>query len=192
MPRLGSPVAAKPPQPKAGRQREFIYALLDAARSSEILPYLRELPDGWFCLYRGEPADSLADVAPYIVQLEISGKPLQWIVEKGIGDSWGVLLTSQAPLEAVHRHFRKFLLVKDEEERTLYFRFYDPRVLRVFLTTCTPEEAKEFFGPVSRFLIEEAEDKLYAYSLRSTGANKERPHLLKREIQAYLQRVVTQ
>lgn len=190
MRRLGTPVTVNPPLRRSGRQIEFLYAVLDAARSPEILPWLKELPDGWMSLYRGEPADSLADVAPYIIQLDPAGEPLRHIIDKGIGDSWGILLTSPEPIETVHRHFRKFLMVKDEEERTLYFRFYDPRVLRIFLPTCTPEEAREFFGPISRFYIEESEEKLCVFSFHSSGAVKEKNHIDKPALARALQNAV--
>jgi hypothetical protein len=34
------------------------------------------------------------------------------------------------------------------------FRFYDPRVLSVFLPTCLPEQITEMFGPVTHFFVE--------------------------------------
>jgi hypothetical protein len=34
----------------------------------------------------------------------------------------------------------------------LIFRYYDPRVLRVYLPTCWPAEVSTFFGPVSAFI----------------------------------------
>lgn len=49
---------------------------------------------------------------------------------------------------------RQFLFVKDEDGKELYFRFYDPRILRLYLPTCTKTETAAFFGPVLRFLIE--------------------------------------
>jgi hypothetical protein len=168
MARLGNPISLQSSGPRV-RPREFIYSVLDAARSPEVLAHLRQLDQGWACLYRGELADSLGDVAPYLVQLDPAGKALAWVIEKGIGDSWGIILSSPAPFEALHHHFRKFLLVRDEEGRKLYFRFYDPRVLRVFLPSCTPEEAKEFFGPISRFFLEESGGGICAFSLRSSG-----------------------
>jgi hypothetical protein len=36
----------------------------------------------------------------------------------------------------------------------MLFRYYDPRVLSVYLPTCNPEEVTSLFGPVSRFLME--------------------------------------
>jgi len=40
------------------------------------------------------------------------------------------------------------------ENKKVLFRFYDPRVLRVFLPTCTSKEVLEFFGPITRYVLE--------------------------------------
>ena len=48
-------------------------------------------------------------------------------------------------------------LEDEKDEKEVYFRFYDPRVLRTFLPTCTPEETTEFFGPVRSYLVEAEE-----------------------------------
>ena len=44
----------------------------------------------------------------------------------------------------------KLLWVRDEGQRQLYFRFYDPRVLPVFLPTCDAEQRRQVFGPVEK------------------------------------------
>jgi len=36
----------------------------------------------------------------------------------------------------------------------LIFRYYDPRVLRAYLPTCSPAELNTFFGPVTAFITE--------------------------------------
>ena len=36
----------------------------------------------------------------------------------------------------------------------MLFRYYDPRVLSLYLPTCNAEEVTSLFGPVSRFLME--------------------------------------
>lgn len=61
---------------------------------------------------------------------------------------------SDAKLKDLRKHFRKFLEVKRESGAKLVFRYYDPRVLRVYLPTCTPEERALVFGPVAEFLVE--------------------------------------
>ena len=48
----------------------------------------------------------------------------------------------------------------------LYFRYYDPRVLRAWLPTCDPAQLAEFFGPVEFFIAEdEAPSRAFAWSL---------------------------
>ena len=48
----------------------------------------------------------------------------------------------------------------------LYFRYYDPRVLRIFLPTCSAAQLKQMFGPVDAFLAEsDAGDAVGIYRL---------------------------
>jgi hypothetical protein len=70
------------------------------------------------------------------------------------GESWGIYVVSGAQLSDLQRHFRRFLRVQDESGKTLIFRYYDPRVLRPYLPTCTPAELQTVFGPVTRFVLE--------------------------------------
>jgi hypothetical protein len=44
--------------------------------------------------------------------------------------------------------------VRTEDGTRLIFRYYDPRVLRVYLPTCRPAELETFFGPIDAFLTE--------------------------------------
>jgi hypothetical protein len=133
---------------------EPLFALLDAARDSNILPMLRNAAEDYCSLYEGEQAEVLADFAPYLVRLPVPSSLTEALVHEGWGNSWGVYLTSTRPAPEVSAHLRQFLLVRDLSGNEVYFRYYDPRVLRVFLPVCTAEEAGEFFGPVSTFLLE--------------------------------------
>ncbi|MCX6270834.1 MAG: DUF4123 domain-containing protein [Bacteroidetes bacterium] len=85
-----------------------------------------------------------------------------WYFEKGWGDSWGVLVYADHDLKKLVKHFQKFLTVNTEDGEAYYFRFYDPRVLRVFLPTCDQTQLKDFFGPVN-YLICEDEDSAFAF-----------------------------
>lgn len=132
-----------------------LFALLDAARDPRVLELLRASKEEYQSLYEGEKGDELAEFAPYLVKLPPQSPLLEALVEEGWGDSWGVFLTCAKPFDEVRKHFRHFLMVKLESGEEVYFRFYDPRVLRVFLPTCTREEIKEFFGPIGTFLLED-------------------------------------
>jgi hypothetical protein len=79
---------------------------------------------------------------------------LKLLLEQGWGKGWASFFTSPAPFEEVRHHFRKFLMVQIEGGQEVYFRFYDPRVMRDFLPAASPSEIATFFGPVSAFLLE--------------------------------------
>ena len=54
--------------------------------------------------------------------------------------------------------------MKTEEGQELYFRYYDPRVLRTYLPTCTPDELEQVFGPVLEYALEdEVEETLLRF-----------------------------
>jgi len=112
-------------------------------------------------LYRGGKEASLFAVAPYIFQFSSPSSFSDWYLDHGWGDSWGILLKSSWPLPEMHKHFRRFLMVNTEDGQNLYFRFYDPRVLKIFLPTCDAQQLREFFGPIDYFLLED-EDPAYA------------------------------
>lgn len=143
---------------KTLRAAQTLYAILDPARDDRILTLLRESPNPARSLLAGVRGDTLADVAPYLVALAKDNWLLSALVHEGWGHAWGIYLDCPLPFEQVRRHFRHFLRVRAEgEEDFLYFRFYDPRVLRIFLPTCTPAQLREFHGPILRFWGEDAE-----------------------------------
>jgi hypothetical protein len=105
-------------------------------------------------LYEGWSKADLTLFAPYLVSLPPQSKLLEKLVSKGWGKSWGVYLTCNLGFSDLRHHLRHFLMVQMPDGKQVYFRFYDPRVLRVYLPTCTPEEIYQFFGPVWRFATE--------------------------------------
>lgn len=127
-----------------------LYAILDAARTPRILELLSVAQERFECLYNGESAVHLAACAPYLVELPARSRLLRKLVREGWGQSWGIFLVSQRPFEEIRKHFRRFLIVKDEAGAEYYFRFYDPRVLRVFLAACNAGESAELCGPIDR------------------------------------------
>jgi hypothetical protein len=155
------------------RRAQPLYALLDAARDDRVLELVRESGDEHQCLYEGDKAVELAEVAPHLVRLPTHSLILEKLLHEGWGKSWGVYLTSHGSFQDVRKHFRHFLRVESEGQAFL-FRFYDPRVLRVFLPVCNPEESHQFFGPVNCFLIEAREPALLLkYTATRKGPKEE-------------------
>ena len=102
---------------------------------------------------------------------------LDTLVQQGWGKNWGVYLTCDQPPDVVRKHFRHFLMVVLPDGKQAYFRFYDPRVLRVFLPTCAEQEANLFFGPVRRYVVEDDQaEGLLSFSNTGHGIRKDAQH----------------
>lgn len=144
------------PEPVDHGAPSRLYAVLDAARDPAIYRALYDhegaLPIR--CLYQGDMAVELSEVAPYLVQLDREAPFTSWLLENGWGQSWGILVRSAESFDEVRRHFRKFTVVSTEAGKSLLFRFYDPRVLRMFLPIATPEQLKQLFGIIERYVME--------------------------------------
>ena len=139
---------------QAAAGRGEVYAVLDAARDRRIYRLLVESPLGSRCLYEGPLPKVLAETAPYLVRLRPHNPFTRKLFDEGFGRSWGIFLCSPAPEVELRRHLRTFLMVADDRGQTLYFRYYDPRVLRVYLPTCNELELETLFGPIERFFFE--------------------------------------
>ncbi len=132
-----------------------LYAILDAARDTAILKLLREASPEYQSLYEGAQGEELKDVAPYLVRLPGDSPVLKSLVSEGCGKSWGVYLSCDLPLKELREHLRRFSKKKLPNGEHVFFRYYDPRVLRVFLPTYRGVGASDFFGPVKSYLVEE-------------------------------------
>ncbi len=133
------------------------FAVLDGASNEGLLDVLYgDNRPKFECLFTGELAADMAYVAPYLAELNEGSEFARWAVEGGWGKHWGIFVLSQAELPELWRHLRSLTKIFDPEGRPMYFRFYDPRVLRQFLPTCDAAQLKAIFGPVERFILEGA------------------------------------
>ena len=156
------------------RPGECLYGIVDAAQDKDLAFEARDrfkLPIRM--LFQGEAAEYMGDVAPYLVPIDPASEYLECWAQR-LGKNAGILLTTSAHPEKLFRHLREVFVVKDEEGQEYFFRFYDPRVLRPFLPTCTPEQALEFFGPVSSCLCAaEASESLLRFTVGKSGVRQE-------------------
>ena len=145
------------------------YMLIDCAGvegGAERLP--RDFFDEFECLFTGDLAEELEDVAPYLGRLGSLAPEAQAVVEDLLARHLGILVTLPLPVGSdeppsfsqVHRHFRKFNVVYGPEGKPLFFRYYDPRVIVDVLKVLDEEQLKAFFGPVDRMLLTQADGVL--------------------------------
>jgi Domain of unknown function (DUF4123) len=147
-----------------------LFAVLDGARNVRIARELRRSGLAYHCLFSGHLAPALQEAAPYIVQLTPDAAFTGSVIEQGWDESWGIYLASHSNLWTVRSHLRSLLRVSTEAGKKLFFRFYDPRVLRSFLPTCNVAQVRQVFGPVLRFdMPSERADRLLRF--RRTAGN---------------------
>jgi hypothetical protein len=174
---LAFPAVATTPQdrllPMLRRDLQPLLAILDAARDVRILALLVHHKEECQSLYEGPESAKLAEVAPYLVRLAPDSKLLDALVKEGWGKSWGVYFTCAGSFPEIRHHLRHFLQVKLPSGEQVNFRFYDPRVLRIFLPTCVPQDATQFFGPIQRYVVEGDEpEQLWEFTTVGRGAEK--------------------
>jgi hypothetical protein len=134
-----------------------VYVVLDGASVPELPQRLARWKIESVCLFRGELKPDVAQTAPYLATFQPDTPFAEWVLSEGWGKHWGIFVMSHANFRALRQHFRSFLMVYTPEGNPVYFRYYDPRVLRVYLPTCNAKELRTVFGLVLRYIVEDAD-----------------------------------
>lgn len=120
-----------------------VYAVIDGAAVPALLAKLEEYEPEHTCLFRGELPFDLAEAAPYLVNLTLGDGFSHWLLEIAKEKPCCVFYHSNkgTNFHTLRKHFRSLLKVILPDERVVYFRFYDPRVISIFLSE--PDEILE-------------------------------------------------
>lgn len=158
------------------------YFILDANKHK----YLE--PENFHCriesLFQGEFAEITKDIAPYLVEVipypdDSSESELMGLFsDEGAmtrfnwHEELGVFIHSRYDFDTVLRHLRHFPVMKDENGKWFFFRFYDPKVLRNYLEVIatSPEKLNKFFGYEKRIIHAFASgigDSFHYYQLKA-------------------------
>jgi len=126
------------------------------------------------CLYSGPLSPEMEIAAPYLVQLDYGYRDTHRFIRRAWGDKMGVFLRTDTSLKNLRRHLRQFLVVRDTRGRRLVFRYYDPRVLRVYLPTCTQAELRTVYGPIESFWTEsESGEEICEFRYQERGLEQQ-------------------
>ena len=152
----------------------IVYALLDGARNKKIHPLLDESGHAFSCLIEGKLDYGMTLASPYMMRLQKDADFTRTLIQHAWGNSWGLFAITYKPatLIKVRNHCKDILHVQDEETgRKLFFRYYDPRVLRIFLPTYTEsDDLLELFGPIMSYTMEnETATGLIQFTLKKEG-----------------------
>ena len=140
-----------------------VYAVLDGAAVPDLLAKTQECRIEPVCLYRGDLIPEMAAAAPYQVMLERGSPFTTWLLQNGWGNHWGIFAVSRTDWRPIREHLCSLTQVYGPDYEPLRFRYYDPRVLRVYLPTCTAKELRTVFGSISRLLCEDEDGALLRF-----------------------------
>jgi hypothetical protein len=135
---------------------ETLYAVVDAAQDYRLAVGARDiLGEPLRPLFSNAP-HFMTRMGPYLVRIKCTNRYPEYMKlwTDQLGGNRGILFFSKAWPKTLRQHLRTLFKVYDEEGEMFYFRFYDPRVLRAYLPTCTIKECREFFGPMRSIFAE--------------------------------------
>ncbi len=130
---------------RAHAERGELHVVLDACDEPRVPAKVRELGDDALPLYQGESQERLWAVAPYLARADAA--LVDWLTQAMWTEPWGIFIVTNVGIAALRTHLRRFLLVDGPTGEPWYFRFYDPRVMAKFLTTCDAPQLADIFGP---------------------------------------------
>jgi gamma-glutamylcyclotransferase (GGCT)/AIG2-like uncharacterized protein YtfP len=130
------------------KDRENVLAVLDPLRDARIPAFLDASGEQFI------PLDDGLRVAAYVVQLPPHARLLDVLIKDGWSRGWGFYCMSSGGIEEACAHFRNFVTLYTPSGTPLTYRFWDPRVLRASAPAFSPQEAVDFFGPLTRLVVE--------------------------------------
>lgn len=142
---------------RAAAQKSSLYAVVDGARDRRIAELARQHVETHQSLYEGAGGENFEDMAPFLIgPMRANSGLLDRFVLEGWGKRWGIYCTSSNRFAEVRRHFRRFLMVDLESTgEKVYFRFYDPGVMRVFWPSCVTAQKREVSEGLEELFVEE-------------------------------------
>lgn len=148
-----------------------IYLLLDCAQIDDPLPLIYRLRDSAsvHVLYQRTAYAEWADSGPCLVRVA-PGQPLMRHFEEHWRGKAGLLLASAAAEELLVEHLRSLVHARLSDGQVLLFRYYDPRILPLWLEPLDARERDRCMGPVQRFQLSprEGQEWLIRRGERST------------------------
>lgn len=133
-----------------GKPADFV--LIDAALWGDEIEVAKGFHSNFRSLFRGEAGEELSNVAPLLFSVEPQSDFANWLkyqIGKDPENRRVLWISSSATLDGLRKHFRRFLRVKKEDGGYMFFRLYDPVVLKYVLPNLNKEQCSELFSAIS-------------------------------------------
>ena len=145
-------------------------------------------PESFQCrienLFQGEFAEITKEIGPYLVEVipypdyKAESELMGLFSDEGAmtrfnwHEELGIFIHSRYDFDTVLHHLRHFPVMKDENGKWFFFRFYDPKVLRNYLDVIatSPEKLNKFFGYEKRIIHafgSGIRDSFYYYQIKA-------------------------
>ncbi len=134
-----------------------LYAILDGGRVANLPEVLEGSGRPHVNLFQGRAAEEMADVAPWLVELAPRDRLTRnFFTQTRNSPPWefwaqepGILIRTRLDIEALRRHFRRFMRVRDERHNWYFFRFWEPSTAVVYFPALhrRPEIAARWYRP---------------------------------------------
>ena len=154
------------------------FAILDCAVDPRLYEHAARLePGGAMCLFIGKLHPEVKKVSPHLVELTPDDPLTQLWRGEGWGRSWGLWIEARSDLFTIWRRMRHFTQAKlPSGEGPVLFRFWDPRVFRVYMPLVEPEELAPWYEALDAYVAEDEDEDgrgAVRYSLRGGALNVE-------------------
>jgi len=143
------------------------FAILDGASIPDLLDQLYKKRLQFDSLYKGHLTPDMAEVVPYIVQLEKDCPFTRWALESLVSKSCGILGSSMNSLRILKKYFRQMLDAEMPDGKIVSFRFYDPRIFNILLTSASEAELTGYFSLVDEYLVANEDSEMLAHRIMS-------------------------
>ncbi len=125
----------------------FRYAVVDLAVVDDLgLPLSRCLPSIALSLFSASFPAEVIYAGPWVVDLGQAEGFAERLAALSPDLPWGYIIRCNIDIVSLRHSLRRFNLIEiPNPPREVLFRYWDPRVLRVFLQVGTPHSVKRFF-----------------------------------------------
>ncbi|MEZ5083029.1 MAG: DUF4123 domain-containing protein [Bacteroidales bacterium] len=150
-----------------------LYGIIDSARNEEVFRYLITGNVEYKSLFEGTLDVQSFGVSGFLVECIKESPLFTWMTSEAWGENCCIFFTSKSNFEDLFTHFQQFNRVYLEDEKVVLFRYYDPRVLRTYLPSCSLNEIDLFFGDVQAFYAESEDPTIIHEFKKVTSIGKE-------------------
>ncbi len=137
------------------RQRSLLL-ILDTAPAENSHQMLGRLGVPYLSLFDGTPEESLLEIAPLLIPVggldaDVRHRVFDWAEKLAYAAPCLTWFETDATPRDVAKHLRQFHVVGLTEGQAMLMRWYDTRILPVWLACLTPEQAQAFAARTSHW-----------------------------------------